>query len=305
MIAFCGLGRMGGVLAERLRSAGVEMRVYDAAASVRQAFRERAFDVRESLAEAASSAESVWLCLPSSSDVRVAVMGPGGLLGAQPHPGLVVDLTSGRPSATREIGIALAARGVRMLDAPVSGGVAGARAGQLTVMVGGDPRLMESVGALFGAFASRVVWAGELGAGHAVKAVNNALSAVSLAVTSEMLSASVAHGIQPEVAMAAINAGSARSQNSEVKFIQHILPGSFNAGFTAGLMHKDIGTACQIGMERGVALPLTAVVQEVWAALVARFGRSADFTRIYELSQEWTGSQPESQKEGKGNDHHH
>ena len=281
---------MGGAIAGRMRQAGYEIRGYDVAASVREDFRKAGFQVSDSLAEAASGADSAWLCLPDADAVRAAVFGPGGLLEAEPLPAVCVDLTSSLPSATREVGAGLAERGVAMLDAPVSGGVAGAREGRLTAMVGGDPHLAEEVSELIRTFASSVVWAGSLGAGHAVKAINNALSAVSLAVTAEMLVTARASGIDADVALRAFNAGTARSQNSEVKYPQHILTGTYDSGFTAGLMHKDIATACQIAADLGVALPLTSVVREVWAALVARQGFAADFTRIYQLSEEWAAT---------------
>lgn len=290
MIAFSGLGRMGGAIARRMHQAGHEMRVYDVVPGVRDEFRKAGFQVSESLAEAASGADSAWLCLPDANAVRSAVFGSGGLLEAEPLPSLCVDLTSSVPSLTREVGAALAARGVAMLDAPVSGGVSGAQEGQLTAMVGGDPDLVEEMADLMRSFASNVVWAGGLGAGHAVKAINNTLSAVSLAVTAEMLVTARASGIEADVAVRAFNAGTARSQNSEVKYPQHILTGTYKSGFTAGLMHKDIGVACKIAEDLGVALPLTAVVSEVWAALVARHGFAADFTRIYQLSEEWAAA---------------
>lgn len=281
---------MGGAIAQRIREAGYEMCVYDVAPAVREHFRKAGFSVSNSLAEAASGASSVWLCLPDARAVRSAVLESDGLLEADPLPAVCVDLTSSVPSVTRELGAALARRGVAMLDAPISGGVAGAQKGQLTAMLGGDQEPAESLIEVMRSFASSVVWAGDLGAGHAVKAINNALSAVSLAVTAEMLVAARAFNIDADVAVRVFNAGTARSQNSEVKYPRHILTGTYDSGFTAGLMHKDIGTACQIAEDLGVALPLTAVVLEVWAALVARQGFAADFTRIYQLSEEWTAA---------------
>ena len=182
-IAFAGLGQMGGVLAQRLRAAAHDMRVFDISGGVRSEFAARGFNVTNSLREAASGADVVFLCLPDAKAVQAAVLGEEGLLQAEQLPAICVDLTSSLPSVTVKIGHVLAESGVKLLDAPVSGGVPGAREGKLTVMAGGDQDLVEEVKPLLSSFASNVIWAGPLGSGHAVKALNNVLSAASMAAT--------------------------------------------------------------------------------------------------------------------------
>ena len=268
MIALAGLGRMGGALAERMAAADGELRLYDVAREPRERF---AVEFG-SLAEAASGCELVLLCLPDASAVEAAV---ADLLGAQPAPALVVDLTSSVPEVTRRLAGVLGGRGIGMIDAPMSGGVAGAREGRLTVMAGGPPQLLERARPVLSTFATRIFWAGEIGSGHAVKAINNTLSAVSLVATARALKAAR----EPEEeALAYFNGHRGRSQNSEVKFPRDILPRSFAAGFTIGLMRKDVGIA--LGM--GANLPLTRATYDLLGRAGARLGEQADFTRIFE-----------------------
>jgi 3-hydroxyisobutyrate dehydrogenase len=273
VIALAGLGRMGGAIAQRLSAARLELRLFDVAAGPRQRFRV-GFD---SLADAASGCDIVLLCLPDAAAVEAAV---GDLLRAKPPPALVLDLTSSVPKVTRRLGSALAARGVGLIDAPMSGGVAGARDGRLTVMVGGSSELLERARPILTAFAERIFWAGELGSGHAVKAINNTLSAVSLVATSQALKG--AHEQEAD-ALAYFNSHRGRSQNSEVKFPRDILPRSFSAGFTIGLMQKDVGIA--LGMDGD--LPITFATHELLERATEELGADTDFTRIFEFVEPW------------------
>src|SRR5919204_6974668 len=269
VIALAGVGRMGAPIAQRIAAAGFAVRPYDVAPEPRARFGVKF----ESLAEAAGGCEFVLLCLPDAVAVEAAV---ADLTAAQPPPQLVVDLTSSVPEVTRRLGASLAEREVGLIDAPMSGGVAGAREGSLTVMVGGPPDLLERARPVLSTFAARIFWAGGLGSGHAVKAINNTLSAVSLVATARALKA--ASETEAE-ALAYFNSHRGRSQNSEVKFPRDILSRSFGAGFTVGLMRKDVGIA--VGM--GTQLPIARDTYELIETAEARLGPDADFTRIFEI----------------------
>lgn len=271
----------------RLRASGRSLRLYDDSEDVRAAFRASGFHVCESLAEAASGVEYVFLCLPDAKAVGASIGDGKGLLGARPLPKLCVDHTSSVPSSTRRFGAVLGGKGIGMLDAPVSGGVAGAEAGTLTMMVGGSELLLAQVRPLLKEYASAVLWAGPLGSGHAVKALNNALSALSLTTTAEMLLAAQRSGIDPKVAIRAFNGGNARSQNSEVKFPKQILTGRFASGFSAGLMLKDMHTVALMADESKTPIPITTALIELWSTLVAELGADADFTTIFQLLEGW------------------
>jgi 3-hydroxyisobutyrate dehydrogenase-like beta-hydroxyacid dehydrogenase len=174
-----------------------------------------------------------------------------------------------------------------MVDAPVSGGVAGAAAGTLTAMVGGEAADVDAARPLLAAFTAQVFHAGPLGAGHAAKALNNALSAVALSATSEAVAVGRYAAHRPEGTIKRINAGLGRTQNSEVKFPRDILTGSYASGFTAGLMVKDVGIALAIAAERELSTPLVAVAREAWRLVVNAVGAAADFTRVYEVVAGW------------------
>ncbi len=250
---------MGRPIAGRLVTAGHEVAGYDTAAvpdldGVRSA---------GSAGAAAAGAEVVLLCLPDARAVEAVV---GGL----PEVPLLIDLSSSLPSLTRALGRPL-------VDAPMSGGVAGAEAGTLTIMAGGDPDLLERARPILEVFSSRIYHAGPAGAGHAVKALNNALSALALAATSEAVATARLAAHAPEATVRRLNAGLGRSQNSEVKFPRDILSGRFASGFTAGLMVKDITTALAMARAGPAAAPVVAVTRERWLAVAA----ADDFTRIY------------------------
>jgi 3-hydroxyisobutyrate dehydrogenase len=259
---------MGSAIAGRLRAAGHRVTLYDPALP--------AGESAPSLAAAARTSVITFLCLPDAPAVLASLNGL-----AEAAPPIVVDLTSSLPSATRHMAAALTPVGVEFLDSPLSGGVAGARAGTLTAMVGGDRELLERVRPVLAAFASNVRWAGPAGSGHATKALNNALSAVSLMGTSELLVTAVRHGADEPAVVSAFNAGAARSQNSEVKFPRDVLPRTYAAGFTAGLMVKDLASAVTIAEERRAPAPLLAGIQAAWVEAAEAMGWEADFTRVH------------------------
>ncbi|HKF77345.1 MAG TPA: NAD-binding protein [Candidatus Dormibacteraeota bacterium] len=268
-IALAGVGRMGAAISGRLRAAGHRVTLYDPALPA-------GGEVAPTLAAAANRSVLTFLCLPDAAAVEASL--PGLMEAAPP---IVVDLTSSLPSTTRRVGAALAPLGVDLLDCPLSGGVAGARAGTLTAMVGGDPDLLERVRPVLSTFATNVRWAGPLGSGHATKALNNALSAVALTATAEMLVMAAAHGASEAAVIDAFNRGPARSQNSEVKFPRDILPRTYAAGFTAGLMEKDLATALEMAAARAVETPLLAGTLSAWREATAAMGPGADFTRVH------------------------
>jgi 3-hydroxyisobutyrate dehydrogenase len=267
-VALAGVGRMGSAIAGRLRAAGHRVTLYDPALPAGQS--------APSLAAAARSSVITFLCLPDAAAVQSSL---NGLTEAAPP--IVIDLTSSLPSTTRRMAAALAPMGVEFLDSPLSGGVAGARAGTLTAMVGGDRDLLERVRPVLAAFATNVRWAGPAGSGDATKALNNALSAVSLMGTAEMLVTAVRHGAPEAAVVTAFNAGAARSQNSEVKFPRDVLPRTYAAGFTAALMLKDLAVALRIAEERSTPAPFMAGVASAWREAADAMGWESDFTRVH------------------------
>jgi 3-hydroxyisobutyrate dehydrogenase len=279
-VAFIGLGRMGLPMASRLAAGGYRVRGFDVSAQAREAV--AALDgalAATSAAEAAAGADAVVLMLPASSHVR-AVLVEDGLLDALEAPVALIDMSSSEPLETRELAQRAAARGIELVDAPVSGGVRGAVEGTLTIMAGGSDDAVEACRPLLEAIGKSVRHVGDVGAGHALKALNNMLSAVHLLASCEALAIGREFGLDPKVLVDTINVSTGRSASTERKLPEFILPATFNAGFALSLMVKDVGIAVSLGEELGIPAALAQRALAMWRQADDALGASADHTEI-------------------------
>ena len=236
--------------------------------------------------EEVAGADVLFSCLPTSADVD------GVAAQVLPHlraGSIWVDCSSGVPEAGRALAGRLTGAGVTLLDAPVSGGVVGAQAGRLTVMVGGDPAVLERVRGVIGAFAATLVHVGPQGAGFAVKAVNNALLAAHIWTLGEGLAALAALGVEVGSALTVINASSGRSNSSENLFPARVLTGEFPATFKLGLLAKDAGIALDSARAAGVPVPVLAQIEELLRAASRAVGANEDHTAAVKLIESWAG----------------
>ena len=273
-IAFIGLGRMGAPMALRLVGAGHRVRGHDLVAPELEGVL-----AATSAADAASGADAVVLMLPTSADVHwVAV--ENGVLEAMDARTTLIDMSSSEPMATRELAEAARARGIDLVDAPVSGGVARATDGTLTIMAGGREAALERVRPLLEAMGSRVLHVGPVGAGHALKALNNLLSGTHLLATAEAVAIGRRFGLDPKMMVEVINTSSGASVSTAVKFPSYILNETFNSGFGLGLMVKDVGIAVQLGEELGIPAALAEQTLELWREAAAALPADADHTEI-------------------------
>jgi 3-hydroxyisobutyrate dehydrogenase len=275
-VGFVGLGNMGGPMSARLVRAGFRVNGFDPAADARDALTEAGGTAVPKLAGAVAGAATVVLMLPNSDIVSATVRDEGFVAG----PGtVVVDMSSSEPLRTRELAAELKERGVTLLDAPVSGGVTRARAGTLTIMTGGDPTDLARVSPVLSAMGT-TTRAGDVGSGHAVKALNNLLSATHLLVTSEAMLAGEKFGLDPEVMLEIFNRSSGRSGSTENKWPDFILPGTFDSGFGLRLMLKDMGIAVGLAEQVGTPDPLGRAATELWARAAEVLEAGADHTEI-------------------------
>jgi 3-hydroxyisobutyrate dehydrogenase len=278
-VGFVGLGTMGGPMAARLAAAGWTLQAFDTAAPAREAFTARTgVAAAAGLAEAVAGAAAVVLMLPDSN--VVAAVAGGGLLDGLAPGALVVDMSSSEPTATQGLAGRVAAAGGRMVDAPVSGGVRGAEAGTLTVMVGGADGDVADARPLLEALGGRVTHVGPVGAGHAVKALNNLLSAVHLLASVEAVQVAERFGLDPATVVDVVNASTGRSASTEVKLPQFILPGTFDSGFALALLLKDARTAAGLARELGMPLSLADATVAAWADAAEALPEGADHTEI-------------------------
>jgi 3-hydroxyisobutyrate dehydrogenase len=275
-VGFIGLGNMGGPMSARLAGAGYRVQGFDVAGAARQALAAHGGIAAPDLAGAVARAGVVVLMLPNSGIVTATVRDEGF---APAEGAIVVDMSSSEPLRTRELAVELKERGVTLVDAPVSGGVARARTGKLTIMTGGDPADLERVAPVLGELGTPTR-AGDVGSGHAVKALNNLLSATHLLVTSEAILAGERFGLDPEVMLSIFNSSSGRSGSTENKWPDFILPGTFDSGFGLRLMLKDMGIAVGLAEQVGTPDPLGRAATELWARAAEALEPGADHTEI-------------------------
>jgi 3-hydroxyisobutyrate dehydrogenase len=278
-IGFVGLGNMGGPMTARLLAAGADVHVHDTAADAVERARARGATPAPDLRAMADKCPVVVLMLPDSAAVdHVAAR----LAGDRPPAALrtLVDMSSSEPLRTQALAAGLRTAGVTVVDAPVSGGVAGAEAGTLTVMVGGPDHAVVQVRPLLHALGRNVTHIGPVGAGHAVKALNNLMSAAHLLASTEALIVAARLGLDPAIVLDVVNTSSGRSGSTEYKFPRFVLPRAFDSGFTAALLNKDIGIAVGLARALGVTTPVADSVQAAWADACRKLAASADHTEI-------------------------
>jgi 3-hydroxyisobutyrate dehydrogenase len=277
-IGFVGLGNMGTPMTMRLVAAGHRVIGYDVSEDARR--RVGAFGVEEakSLGDVARDVSQLILMLPDSKAVA-AVLSDEELLDRLQPGALVIDMSSSEPLRTRELAARMNERGFRMIDAPVSGGVSGAQTGKLTVMVGGDPADFEEARSSLETL-GRFMLAGPVGSGHAVKALNNLMSATHLWITSEAILAGERFGLDADVMLSIFNGSSGRSGSTENKWPNFIRTGTFDTGFGLRLMLKDMRIAVQLSEQVGVPSDLGSDAVVLWSRAADGLAPGADHTEI-------------------------
>lgn len=271
---------MGLPMASRLVAAGYAVRAYDVDAAARAAFAERAgVPAVAELAAAAADTDAVVLMLPDSAVVR-RVLVAEGLLDALPQGGLVIDMSSSQPTETRSLAADAASRGRRLVDAPVSGGVRGAEAGTLTIMAGGVDADVAECAPLFEVLGGKTVHVGAVGAGHALKALNNLLSATTLLISCEALHVAERFGLDPMTVLSAVNGSTGRSYATEVKLPDYVLSETFDSGFDLRLMVKDLRTALALAEVTATPVPLGTASADLWQRAADQLPADADHTEI-------------------------
>ncbi|HUJ87511.1 MAG TPA: NAD(P)-dependent oxidoreductase, partial [Burkholderiales bacterium] len=265
-VAFVGLGQMGRPMAANLERAGCALRSYDLNGSGTCA----------SAAAAAEGAEVFLTMLPDGEAVRECVLGAKLRAGT-----LVLDMSSSDPVGTRRLGATLAAAGVALVDAPVSGGVKKAIDATLAIMAGGEAQSIERARPLLEKMGNRIFLTGPLGSGHAMKALNNYVSAAGMIATSEALAAGERFGLDPAVMTDILNASSGRNNTTELKVKPFMLSGTFDSGFSAALMVKDVATAARLAEAVGARAELAGHCTEIWRRAQHALGPGADHTAIY------------------------
>lgn len=285
-IGFIGLGIMGKPMARNLLKAGYQLVVYNRSPGPMNELAAEGATPADSPQAVAEQSEVVITMLPDSPQVRAVVTGEDGVLAGAKVGTLVIDMSTISPVVTQEVARVAQARGVRMLDAPVSGGDVGAQQGTLSIMVGGSTEDFEQARPLFAVLGKTIVHVGGIGAGQVVKACNQVVVALTIEAVSEALVLGSKAGVDPAVIIKVLSGGLAANRVMEVRgpnFLQH----DFRPGFKIALHHKDLGIALAAGREYGVALPVTAIVDQMLQALQQHGQGEQDHSAILTLLEDW------------------
>ncbi|MBO0748873.1 MAG: NAD(P)-dependent oxidoreductase [Porphyrobacter sp.] len=284
-IAFLGLGVMGGPMAGHLARAGHTVTAYNRTSSRAEAwlakYRGEGFDVAIAAtpAEAAAGKDVVVTCVGNDDDLAQVMLGEAGALAAMGEGALYIDHTTVSPALARRIAEAAGERGIDALDAPVSGGQAGAENGKLAIMCGGSTAAMDRARPVMQAYGARIVHVGEAGAGQATKAVNQICIAGTLAGLSEAVRFAQAAGLDMAKVLEAISGGAAQSWQMENRW-GTMAAGEFDFGFAIDWMRKDLAIALGEGRTRGLSLPVTALVDQFYAQVQAQGGGRQDTSAL-------------------------
>lgn len=277
-IGFIGTGNMGEFMSANLAKAGYAVTLFDTDEARARRHADKIGATFGTLKDIAACEVCVTM-LPTSAIVQqVLLRQDGGAYVNNAVPGtIVIDMSSSAPAQTRETGAILAEKGIVMLDAPVSGGIARAETGTLAIMVGADdPTVVERARPVLQAMGDRIFIVGKLGAGDAMKAANNYIAAATYAATAEALAMGQAFGLDPATMVDIVNVSTGRSFNSEVVMKDHVVPGTFATGFAIGLLAKDVGIAADLAEQLGIDAPFSALARERYRHAVDQVGAGAD-----------------------------
>jgi 2-hydroxy-3-oxopropionate reductase len=289
-LGFVGLGIMGKPMAQNLMEAGYDLVVHNRSQGKVDELVTEGAEGAGSPREVAESSDVVFTMLPGPPEVREVVAGEDGLLEGAREGSLLVDMSTSSPILARELARTAREKGVEMLDAPVSGGDVGATAGTLSIMVGGSEEDFGRAKPLFETMGKTVVHVGESGAGQTVKACNQILVALTIEAISEALVLGSKAGVDPAKVVEVLSGGMAGNNVMEVK-AEKFLSHDFEPGGKVEFHHKDLGIALEASREYGVSLPVTAVVDQMFEALMAK-GRSGwDHSALLTLIEEWAGNE--------------
>ncbi len=288
-LGFVGLGAMGAPMVRRLLAAGHRVIAHDTDPTALSAAVSGGAEARPGAAAVAAEAEVVLVSLPTPAVVKAVALGPGGLAEGRAMR-VYVDLSTTGARVAKEVAEGLAPRGVAALDAPVSGGVAGAEAGTLSVMAAGDPAAFARVRPVLETIGSNTVFVGEaVGQGQTLKLVNNLLAATTWAAGCEALAMGAKAGLDPDLMLRVLNASSGRSFPTERFAAGPVLSRRFDFGFRMELMVKDMRLALEEAEALGLVMPTCGAARVLYGLAVAQHGPDADVTELVRVTEGWAG----------------
>jgi 3-hydroxyisobutyrate dehydrogenase len=289
-VAFLGLGAIGTPMASHLAREPFDLTVWNRTGEKARAFaEENGVYAASTPAEAVADAEVVITCVPSSREVEQVLAGESGVEARLKKGALLIDCTSGDPATSRKIAERLKARGVSFVDAPVSGGVKGAVAGTLTIMCGGSEADIDRARTVLEAFGKKIIRCGEIGAGDAVKAMNQALLAINIWAGGEALASLAKLGVNASVALDVINGSSGRSNVSENLFPERVLGRKYPRTFKLALLDKDVRIAEEITKQNEIPSPFIELAARLFEDARRILGEEADHVEAVRVIEKQAG----------------
>ncbi|MEQ7921581.1 NAD(P)-dependent oxidoreductase [Xanthomonas sp. WHRI 1810A] len=292
LLGFIGVGVMGRPMARRLLEQGHSLIIFDKDPAALAELSALGAQVADSVRAVADSAEIIFTSLPSPAIFKAVALGADGIV-AGCAVRILVDLSTVGSRAEQEVAAGLLERGIDTVDAPISGGAAGASKGTLAMMVAGKPEAVARVRPLFDVFGKVFIVGEQPGQGQLLKLLNNMLSTTAFAITSEAFVAGVKGGLDPQVMMDVINAGSGKNGATLDKFPRHVLPGTFDFGFPVSSVCKDIGLAVEECQALGVPMWLGQAARQLWNVAAQQDGGGRDLTELVRTVEGWSGKGPE------------
>jgi 3-hydroxyisobutyrate dehydrogenase-like beta-hydroxyacid dehydrogenase len=297
VVGFVGVGRMGGPMASRLLDAGYDLRIFDTNVGALEPLVARGAQAVASPAEVGSAARIVLMSLPTPPIVQTVALGEQGISRGSAVK-TIVDLSTSGPGMATIVSKGLAERGMTLVDSPVSGGVAGAIKGTLAVMVSCPRATFLEVEPILKNFGKPFFTGEKPGLAQTAKLANNLLAASAMVVSSEVMAMGVKAGLDPQILLDIINAGSGRNSATQDKFPRTVLPGTFDFGFATGLSYKDVKLCVDEAEAMGVPMVAGAAVRQMLAITQAKYGAASDFTCIAKVVEEWAGVEIRSKSRG-------
>ena len=285
---FAGVGRMGALMAPRLLSAGHVVYVFDISKEAMAAMEKLGAKSAASMADLANKANTIFLSLPNPEIVNSAALGKDGVIEGNKVK-RVVDFSTIGPRMAGIVAKALAAKGIIYVDAPVSGGLKGAREGILAVMVACPQAVFAELEPILKTFGKPFHLGEVAGQAQTMKLANNLLAAAAIALSSEAMVMGVKAGLNPKVMLEVLNTSTGRNSATQDKFPRAILPGTFDFGFATGLSYKDVKLCIDEAEAMGVPMVCGAAVRQMLAVTNAMFGADSDFTSMCKVVESWAG----------------
>jgi len=288
-VGFIGLGLMGGPMARNVLRKGFPLIVHDVVEERMAALMAEGAKAAGSPREVAAASDVVLTILPASADVEAVLLGPGGVVEGAAPGAAVVEMSTIDPHVTKRVAAALAARGLRMLDAPAGRPSTFAESAELIFMVGGDAALLEELRPVLLAMGTTIFYCGESGMGASMKAVNNLLSVASLALTGEALVLGAKAGLRAEVMLDVFRQTAANNAHLHMTYPNKALKGDFSPMFMVDLAHKDLSVALALGANQQVPLMLGAVAREMFTRARAQGRGKLDWTALITVLEDEAG----------------